>query len=208
MGSGALFYEIYKPLYEHFCVIFIDLVGMGASSRPRNDINIKKIQPHEALDYFLNHLEVWRSKMKLTNFYLVGHSFGGYITSNYACRYPEHVRQLLLLSPIGIRVQPDGEDQWDRYEEVEEQLTKHKLRQPSMPMRFYMKTLWHTRISMFEFVRVLGKNSAKGAIENFCSKINNADDTLKQVIGDYLYQIAMRPSTSASCLMVLFSGGL
>ena len=32
-GSGAVFYEIMKPLAQHFHTIFIDIIGMGCSSR-------------------------------------------------------------------------------------------------------------------------------------------------------------------------------
>ena len=35
-GSGALFYKIIKRLTEYFHLILIDIIGMGASSRPDN----------------------------------------------------------------------------------------------------------------------------------------------------------------------------
>jgi pimeloyl-ACP methyl ester carboxylesterase len=35
-GSGALFFKIFKSLMERFCLIMIDIVGMGGSSRPSN----------------------------------------------------------------------------------------------------------------------------------------------------------------------------
>lgn len=38
---------------------------------------------------------------------LVGHSFGGYISANYAINYSEHVQELFLLSPMaGTKVSP------------------------------------------------------------------------------------------------------
>ena len=40
---------------------------------------------------------------EFTDFILCGHSFGGYQVGNYVLKYPQHVRKLLLLSPIGIR---------------------------------------------------------------------------------------------------------
>ena len=39
---------------------------------------------------------------ELTNFVLVGHSLGGYMGGHYACKYPQHIKKLILLSPIGI----------------------------------------------------------------------------------------------------------
>lgn len=40
--------------------------------------------------------------MDLTNFYLTGHSFGGYLVGIYALKYHQHIKKLLFLSPIGI----------------------------------------------------------------------------------------------------------
>jgi len=33
---------------------------------------------------------------------LCGHSFGGYIATVFALRYPENISKLLLLSPVGV----------------------------------------------------------------------------------------------------------
>ena len=41
--------------------------------------------------------------MDITDFYLVGHSFGGYQVGLYACKYPFHIRKLVLASPIGVK---------------------------------------------------------------------------------------------------------
>ena len=48
----------------------------------------------------------------MNEFYLAGHSFGGYLAGNYALKYPQYVKKLLLLSPIGIRV-PDQNETWE-----------------------------------------------------------------------------------------------
>jgi pimeloyl-ACP methyl ester carboxylesterase len=86
-GSGALFFKIIKRLSEEFCLILIDIVGMGGSSRPPN-FDKNKFTPQQALDYFLNYIEAWRIAIgDLTDFFLAGHSFGGYITGHYALKY-------------------------------------------------------------------------------------------------------------------------
>jgi pimeloyl-ACP methyl ester carboxylesterase len=56
---------------------------MGGSSRPY----FKLETPQECVDFFLNSIEEWRQKMNLDKFYLVGHSFGGYISGLYAVKY-------------------------------------------------------------------------------------------------------------------------
>ena len=85
----------------------IDLVGFGSSSRPTFSIK----DPQEADDYFVNALETWRQKMDtLTNFYVAAHSYGGYLWGTYAAKYPQHIRKLILLSPLGLKVAPEN---WD-----------------------------------------------------------------------------------------------
>jgi pimeloyl-ACP methyl ester carboxylesterase len=34
--SNTLFYKIFAPLKKHYCLILIDMIGCGASSRPEN----------------------------------------------------------------------------------------------------------------------------------------------------------------------------
>jgi len=99
-GSGLLMYKIFKPLSEHFHVMFIDLIGMGSSSRPAFPCE----NGEQADTYMINALESWRVSMgNLTNFILVGHSYGGYVTGTYASLYPQHVKKLVLLSPLGLK---------------------------------------------------------------------------------------------------------
>lgn len=44
----------------------------------------------------------------LTNFYIAAHSYGGYLFGSYASLYPQHVRKLLLLSPLGVKQAPEN----------------------------------------------------------------------------------------------------
>lgn len=87
-ACSALFYKTYKYLAQHFCVHFIDIIGMASSSRPL-DYNISKITPEESIAYFVDYIENWRkANDDLKDFVLVGHSFGGYLVGNYALKYP------------------------------------------------------------------------------------------------------------------------
>jgi pimeloyl-ACP methyl ester carboxylesterase len=52
-GSGVIFYKIIKALSEKFHLILIDILGMGASSRP--DFDAKTAD--EADEFFVNFLE-------------------------------------------------------------------------------------------------------------------------------------------------------
>jgi len=52
-GSGVLFYKIFHRLKDHFRVYYIDLLGMGSSSRP--EFNVQNAD--EADQYFNDSLE-------------------------------------------------------------------------------------------------------------------------------------------------------
>ena len=50
--------------------------------------------------------------VELTNFILVGHSFGGYLVGNYAVEYPQHIKKIVFISPIGIKPNFKNEDEY------------------------------------------------------------------------------------------------
>tara|TARA_B110000285_G_C15021383_1_gene561765 strand:+ start:419 stop:901 length:483 start_codon:yes stop_codon:yes gene_type:complete len=86
----------------------MDLIGMAGSSRPDNYKN-HKFKPQDSIDYFNLSIELWRQALNMKEFYLVAHSLGGHIGGNYAFKYPQYVKKLFLLSPVGLRVSPEGE---------------------------------------------------------------------------------------------------
>lgn len=62
----------------------------------------------EAEEYFVNFLESWREVLSLKDFYIAGHSLGGYIACLYAMKYPEKVKGMLLLEPWGFFDAPEA----------------------------------------------------------------------------------------------------
>jgi pimeloyl-ACP methyl ester carboxylesterase len=97
-GSGVLYFKALKHLavgYKTFC---LDLLGMGLSSRPKFSCST----PEEAIEFFVESLECWRIAMGIEEFYLGGHSFGGYVACHYAHKYGNRVKSLFLNSPLGV----------------------------------------------------------------------------------------------------------
>ena len=86
-GSGTLLYRLIKELSAKFTLILPDHIGMGSSSRPEN-FDKHNVSAQGSIDYFLDYIENWRVAMDITDFYLGGHSLGGYIVGNYALKYP------------------------------------------------------------------------------------------------------------------------
>ena len=53
-------------------------------------------------------IERWRINMgNLTNFFIAAHSYGAYLFGTYASLYPQHIRKLILLSPLGVKQAPE-----------------------------------------------------------------------------------------------------
>ncbi|KAK6118878.1 hypothetical protein DH2020_047384 [Rehmannia glutinosa] len=74
------------------------LFPWGGSSRP--DFTCKSTEETE--NWFIDSFEEWRKAKNLSNFILLGHSFGGYVAAKYALKHPEHIQQLILVGPAGF----------------------------------------------------------------------------------------------------------
>jgi long-chain acyl-CoA synthetase len=75
-------------------VVALDLRGHGLSDRPTEGYSMARIQ--QDLEVALAELSVEKS------FVLVGHSFGGAITTEFAINHPEQIEHLILVSTAGI----------------------------------------------------------------------------------------------------------
>jgi pimeloyl-ACP methyl ester carboxylesterase len=73
-----------------YAVYALDLLGHGQSLKP------KQLDQYH-IDRIFEHLERWINSLQLDQpLTLVGHSLGGYLAIEYALRYPERVRALVL----------------------------------------------------------------------------------------------------------------
>lgn len=77
-----------------YTVYALDLLGHGKSIKPA-DLR----QYH--IDRVFEHFDAWMQSLSLeTAVTLVGHSLGGYLAVEYALRFPEKVRALVLVDPF------------------------------------------------------------------------------------------------------------
>ena len=74
-----------RPLYA------FDLLGFGRSSRAKFSSD-----PIIAEHQFVDAIEEWRKEIKLEKFILLGHSFGGFLSTAYALKYPQNIHALIL----------------------------------------------------------------------------------------------------------------
>lgn len=142
-GSSVKFWKIAKPLSDQYHLIMIDIIGMGGSSRPHFGLK----DPKEVDVYLVDWLEKWREEMGIRNFVLAGHSFGGYVSGLYTMKYPENVKKLMLLSPLGISEIPPGFS-------IEKELQKlpAEMRPPMFILKF-ISFIWTYMSSPYELMR-------------------------------------------------------
>jgi pimeloyl-ACP methyl ester carboxylesterase len=85
-----------RPVYA------FDLPGFARSSRPNFSSDALEIESQ-----FVDYIEEWRQAVGLEKMILLGHSFGGFLSSSYALKYPERVEHLILADPWGFTGRPD-----------------------------------------------------------------------------------------------------
>ena len=93
--SSSLHYICILPyLIKRYNVFIPDTIGMGLSSRPK----ITFTSPIQCENYFLNIYHIFITDLFFRNrfnikkeYYLCGHSLGGFISSRYMLKYPKGI---------------------------------------------------------------------------------------------------------------------
>lgn len=93
-GPGAGSYWLDKlygeQLEQHFQMIYLDQRGVGRSSSPK-DHNF-------AIDRVTKDFEEVRQALGINRWLALGHSFGGVLQTDYAGRYPQSIKGLLMIN--------------------------------------------------------------------------------------------------------------
>ena len=105
LSSSTHFLSVLPYLLLKYNVFIPDTIGMGLSSRPQIDFD----SPEECESYFNEIIYLLVSKIFLSDrynikkdFYIGGHSLGGFMVSHYMIKYPIGIKKVLLLSSAGI----------------------------------------------------------------------------------------------------------
>lgn len=198
-GYGAslgFFFRNFDALASHFRIIAIDQLGWGGSSRP--DFACKSTEETET--WFIDSFEEWRKAMNLSNFILLGHSFGGYVAAKYALKYPEHVEHLILVGPAGFSSESDG---------MSERLTRFRATWKGA----IVNHLWESNFTPQKVVRGLGP-WGPGLVCRYTSTrfgTRSIGDALteeeSQLLTDYVYHSFAAKASGELCLKYIFSFG-
>lgn len=138
--------------------------------------------------------------MGLTDFILMGHSFGGYNCGVYTSLYPEHIRMLVLLSPLGV---PEKPENFDFDAEIKNFPADRRL-----PKLFYKatKVLWKVKMSPYKFLRVCGPLT-DALLSTFVKKRLKDANLPPEQLADYkvyLKETLPRPASTELILYQLF----
>ncbi|MGZ3835653.1 MAG: alpha/beta fold hydrolase [Flavisolibacter sp.] len=77
-----------SALEKNLTMIYMDPRGSGSAQNAAN----------YSLDRILQDMDEVRAKLHIQKMYLLSHSFGGIILINYARKYPQHVKGLILVN--------------------------------------------------------------------------------------------------------------
>jgi pimeloyl-ACP methyl ester carboxylesterase len=136
-GAGlAFWFKNLNDLARVSSPYALDLLGFGLSSRPKPSFRKNDVAGSEA--FFVDSLAAWADAMKLDRFVLMGHSFGGYVSVAFAERFPQRVRQLILVSPFGLPARP------------------HDANSVESGRAGFVADLWERGVTPMDIVRVAG----------------------------------------------------
>jgi pimeloyl-ACP methyl ester carboxylesterase len=99
-SSGAAATQWFRnvgPLSQHYCTYAVDLIGEVNKSIPDRPIRNSREFADWVADLF--------DGLKIESAYMVGNSFGGFLTLNTAFYLPNRVKKIVLISPAATFVQ-------------------------------------------------------------------------------------------------------
>lgn len=109
LDHGYLLPQMLELAQDHE-LIFYDQRGSGRSFEANID------PKYVSSEQFVQDLETLRVKLDLKKISLIGHSWGGFLSMNYAIQYPDHVSSLIIVGsvPADYAGQKAFVDEWNQ----------------------------------------------------------------------------------------------
>ncbi|KAK8354121.1 hypothetical protein V6Z11_A05G198800 [Gossypium hirsutum] len=196
-ASQGFFFKNFDYLANRFKVIAIDQLGWGGSSRP--DFTCKSTEETEA--WFIDSLEEWRKAKNLSNFILLGHSFGGYVAAKYALKHPEHVQHLILVGTAGLSSESDTTYEW---------VTRFRATWRGA----ILSHLWESNFTPQKIIRGLGpwgpdlvRKYTAARFTNRYSPEGVFTEEESRLLSDYVYHTSAAKASGELCLKYIFAFG-
>jgi len=157
-GSSDSWKKVIQILEKKFKVVCPDFPGFGKSQLPPKPW---------ALEDFANWLKNFTETLKLENFYLLGHSFGGRVAVKFSLSFPERVKTLILVDSAGIKVK------WGLKEKITFQLARIGNFIFSKRPFLYLKDT--ARNLFYQVLRIKDYSRVKGVMRETMKKIIQED---------------------------------
>ncbi|CAI9763767.1 unnamed protein product [Fraxinus pennsylvanica] len=150
--------------------------------------------------WFIDSFEEWRKAKNLSNFILLGHSFGGYVAAKYALKYPEHIQHLILVGSAGFSSET---------EHMSERLAQFR----STWKGAIANHLWESNFTPQKIIRGLGPfgpdlvRRYTSARFGSYSEGNLLTEEESRLLTDYVYHTLAAKASGELCLKYIFSFG-
>eukprot|EP00039_Didymoeca_costata_P032473 m.37949 g.37949 ORF g.37949 m.37949 type:complete len:434 (+) comp9376_c0_seq1:382-1683(+) len=99
MSSAAVFTGVFDGLSEHHEVHSISLPGFGRSESPQN---LGDLSVDEATEFWCNVLLRYMDSQGIQKALIVGHSYGAFLSTHFALKFPTKVTKIVLISCPGM----------------------------------------------------------------------------------------------------------
>eukprot|EP01084_Bolivina_argentea_P039246 72547_1 len=192
--------NIYQSLLSHIAVnnspkiYVIDWLGNGMSSRPEFECETTQ----ESENWFVDSLEEWRKSMNIAQMILSGHSLGGYMCAVYAMKYPQYIKHLILVSPVGLPSRPKQSGE--------------SMKNYNWKVRTMMKTfgkLWNYGWTPHDIIRLTGpkgKSVIESLVEKRLFRLSD-NDVLKGLLAEYLFHVVGQQGSGEYALNKILEPG-
>ncbi|HYJ01303.1 MAG TPA: alpha/beta hydrolase [Nitrososphaeraceae archaeon] len=92
-GSAERWTKIIPSLSSKYRLIIPDIIGFGYSEKPHVEYTV---------DFFINFIKKFLNILNISDVIIIGSSFGGLLALEYAMKYNDTVKKLILVSPAGM----------------------------------------------------------------------------------------------------------
>ena len=159
--------EIWEPQLEFFkkySTISYDILGHGKSKLEKKDINF---------DDFSNQLLDLIDELKINKIHLVGFSIGSLIARNFATKFNNRLKSLVLLGSIYKRTEQQQKIVSDRYDQAKQEL---KLSKQALKRWFTDKYLENNPNTYEKISSILSSNNMSNFLKVYELFVNHKND--------------------------------
>eukprot|EP00980_Cylindrotheca_fusiformis_P023037 scaffold10069_cov69-Cylindrotheca_fusiformis.AAC.6 len=194
MNGALYFYRNVVGLSNYFNNIYsLDTMGCGLSSRAPGLLGLVDSSVEGSEAFFVETIEEWRKANGISKMILAGHSMGGYLSVAYCEKYPQHVEQLVLLSPVGVPKEDEAR-------------TKEFMNGMSWGRRSFITSMRYLidygGVTPAGFSRKLPSSRSRSMVESYVqNRLPAISDPKEQMaLTEYLYYNAMLPGCGEDML--------